>query len=256
MNRIKIRPLAEMGHVIDPANTKTDSSVLPSTQKTRSSPAPPTSTGQLLDYSLFIPQHYECQYAYPLIVWLHSRGGNHRQIYQVMPQLSSRNFAAVAIKTPSGDGWDCGAQALAQTLEKLEVAIDHAKLRLNINPQRIFVAGLEDGGSQALQVAFTRPDLFAGVASLNGALPNSSAPLSNWQRCRDLPLFLAQARDSKQFSESQLCQQLRLLHTSGFSLTLRQYPGSDPIHSQVYPDLNTWIMETIGDSSGQNTIVQ
>ena len=47
-------------------------------------------------HALFAPIHYEPGYAYPLIVWLHGCGGDERQLRQLMPLLSLRNYLAVA----------------------------------------------------------------------------------------------------------------------------------------------------------------
>ena len=68
-------------------------------------PTPPDSDASLasfcssqstLAHATFGPQHYEPQYAYPLIVWLHGRGDDERQLLRVMPHVSMRNYVAVA----------------------------------------------------------------------------------------------------------------------------------------------------------------
>ena len=56
-------------------------------------------------YALFAPLHYESGYAYPLIVWLHGRGNDERQLLRIMPQVSMRNYVAVA---PRGLGGPTG----------------------------------------------------------------------------------------------------------------------------------------------------
>src|SRR5437016_9189131 len=46
-------------------------------------------------HCIFTPLHYERNYAYPLIVWLHGPRDNERQVAQVMPLVSMRNYIAV-----------------------------------------------------------------------------------------------------------------------------------------------------------------
>ena len=46
-------------------------------------------------HCIVTPLHYERNYAYPLVVWLHGPGGDERQVTRVMPLVSSRNYAAV-----------------------------------------------------------------------------------------------------------------------------------------------------------------
>ena len=55
-----------------------------------------TSADQAEICSLFTPLHYERNYAYPLLIWLHGKGGNEHHLRQVMPKISMRNYAAVA----------------------------------------------------------------------------------------------------------------------------------------------------------------
>jgi phospholipase/carboxylesterase len=38
---------------------------------------------------------------------------------------------------------------------------------------------------------------------------------------------------------------LRLLHSAGFSLALRQYPGDDELTTAMLSDMDRWMMERI-----------
>src|SRR3954449_13229207 len=57
-----------------------------------------------LAYATFAPIHYEKRYAYPLLVWLHGDAGSERELRQVIPQVSMRNYVAVA---PRGSRQSC-----------------------------------------------------------------------------------------------------------------------------------------------------
>ena len=48
--------------------------------------------------TFFVPVHYEANYRYPLIVWLHSNGYNENQIDHVMPHISTRNYMATGVR--------------------------------------------------------------------------------------------------------------------------------------------------------------
>ena len=58
--------------------------------------------------SWFVPRRYEPNYPYPLLVLLHGRGGDDRQMVRAMPALSWRNYVAVSIRgsepTPRREG--------------------------------------------------------------------------------------------------------------------------------------------------------
>ncbi len=61
--------------------------------------------------TLFAPIHYESNYAYPLIVWLHGPHDDERQLKRIMPFVSLRNYVGVsprgteaAAPAPTTDG--------------------------------------------------------------------------------------------------------------------------------------------------------
>ena len=243
MNRIKIGPLA-----LASTDVKTKSMVSPSENLKKLST--PTD-----DCSVFVPIHYERNYSYPLIVWLHSDGETSRQIEQIMPMTSMRNYIGVAPQSTLGDRrrgyfWQQSSGHIKQAHQSIDKAIEQVSLRYNVCSQRIFIAGYGAGGTMAYRVAFERPELFAGVISINGPLPTRKTPLARWMDCRDLPLFWAHMRKSPLFDEETLCKQLKSLHVSGFSVTLRQYPGTDQLLDTTFNDLDNWIMSTIDTSVG------
>ena len=247
MNRIKISPLATR-----PFEESKDSSTfeLPGGAATSQEVpfAPAHKTPDLSDSCLFMPLHYEANYQYPLIVWLHSNGDEASELQRVMPGLSLQNYVAIAPQAAlgnahSGFNWEQDPSSIDFAADSVLASIDMASCRANINQQRIFIGGYGAAGTMAFRVAFTHPDLFAGVASINGPLPEGSAPLGRWSTSRNLEVFWSHCRKSVDFEQEVLCRQLKLLHIAGFSVTLRQYPGCDKLVPNALKDLNHWIMQ-------------
>jgi len=211
------------------------------------------------DFTLFAPMHYEPGYAYPLIVWLHGQGSNERQLTRVMPLVSMRNYVAVAPRgvaiedSDVSSGMCCTWRQSRQAVELAEQYIydgmETAARKLHVNRRRIFLAGFDCGGTMAFRVAFSQPNRFAGVLSLCGPFPQGRTPLGNLLAARRLPVFLATGRDSRQYPTSQVCENLRLLHTAGLSITLRQYPCGHELAPQMLPDMDRWIIEQITSPS-------
>src|SRR3982751_176804 len=48
----------------------------------------------------FIPQRYEPNYAYPLLVLFHARGSDEQQMVRSMPALSWRNYVGLSVRGP------------------------------------------------------------------------------------------------------------------------------------------------------------
>ncbi len=103
----------------------------------------------------------------------------------------------------------------------------------------------------AFRVAMNHPYKFAGVLSLGGGLPKGGAPLSRLPEARQLAVFLAAGRRSTVYGEEQVCDDLRLLHTAGMSITLRLYPCGHELSPQMLSDVDRWIIEQITASKAQ-----
>src|SRR3954454_4643548 len=55
--------------------------------------------GPLVD-SRVVPQRYEPNYPYPLLVLFHGRGGDEQQMVRSMPALSWRNYVRLRLRGP------------------------------------------------------------------------------------------------------------------------------------------------------------
>jgi phospholipase/carboxylesterase len=211
-----------------------------------------TSHERGLHYSLFAPLHYERNYAYPLVLWLHGPGEDERQLQRIMPLVSMRNFVSVAPRGPrpcaetgTGFTWPADDGALTAAEESVFDCLEVACEQLHVARQRVFLAGYQEGGTTAFRVGLKHPGIFAGVLSLGGPFPTGNSPLAYYNQARQLPLFIAQGRHSLRYPVETTCQELRLFHAAGMHVTLRQYPCGDELNAQMLHDVNVWIMELV-----------
>ena len=200
-------------------------------------------------HCIFTPLHYERNYAYPLIVWLHGPDDDEHQISRVMPLVSLRNYVGVGPRgtalASGGYGWSQSKSQIALAEQRVMAAIAAARCWLNVEPSRIYLAGFDCGGTMALRLALSRPDAFAGVLSIGGAFPTTLRPLGQLRAVRRLKIFLATGRDSQQYPEAEVCRNLRLFHSAGMSVCLRQYPCGDDLTTNMLSDMDRWIMEQL-----------
>ncbi|MDO4571322.1 MAG: hypothetical protein Q4D38_13130 [Planctomycetia bacterium] len=203
--------------------------------------------------SFFLPVHYEKNYAYPLIVWLHTPGEDESQLMRVLPMISLRNYAAVAIRGaqlmfPNGalrPGFHWAAETYEEVLDTVLEAIDQARSRLNIASKRIYLVGSEDGGTMAQRLAFLHPHPFCGVASLDGAPPEDILLLERWRDLREVRFLYAVSRASKTCPADELCSHLGIMHSAGLDVTLRSYPTAGSLQIDMLRDVDRWIMGNI-----------
>ena len=168
--------------------------------------APPSldqSPAQHLVETRFVPRQYEPNYAYPLLVLFHARGGDEDQLVRAMPALSWRNYVGLGLRGPepvikrdrlAGFGWGRdfelhdrlgrdarpvrpAAEIVRQALfdpepddfDRLEegvfTAIRKTRSLLHIHSERIFLVGCGEGAAAAYRFGLSYPERFAGVVA-------------------------------------------------------------------------------------------
>jgi phospholipase/carboxylesterase len=201
-------------------------------------------------HATFAPLHYEENYSYPLVVWLHSPGGSEQELSRVMPLVSMRNYVGVSARGTTsldagGYDWSQNDDHIFLAQQRVLSSISIAQRRFNVDPSRVFLAGYQSGGTMAFRLATAHPEHFAGVLSIGGEFPQGGAPLRRYANARRLPMFLASCRDSVQYPEDRVCQDLRLFHAAGIHVTLRQYPCGDEMTTNMLSDMDHWVMESL-----------
>ena len=229
----------------------------------------PAASPKRSDYYLFSPIHYEPKYAYPLLVWFHSPGADETEIFRIMPQLSLRNYVAVAPRGltieeagaercdrfrsfAGGVGrfsalydWTETAASLDCAEARVFDAIDRAQVRCHLAPHRIFLAGIGAGGSKAMRLGARYPEFFAGVISFSGGFPMIPSSLAKWGSLRRLPIMMMIGSKNPAFPPATVSKQLRLFHTAGMSVSIRQYSTADDTAPSMFRDANQWMMDRI-----------
>ncbi|MGF1618993.1 MAG: alpha/beta hydrolase [Rhodomicrobiaceae bacterium] len=142
--------------------------------------------GGPLTYSLYLPDAYAEEPArrFPVVYLLHGYGANDREwieLGRVAEALDALIAAGdippvIAVMPFAGKSWYVDSAALGGP-GNYETAIqrdlpEHAEVRYRAIPERggRVVAGLSMGGYGALRLAFFHPERFSAVASLSGAL--------------------------------------------------------------------------------------
>jgi predicted esterase len=134
---------------------------------------------------VFVPENYEQNYAYPLIVWLHEAGRSERDIVNVLPQISMRNYLGLALRgtakahprtqadgsVSQGFRWSRSERVKIAFQDELHASVRHLRQDYHVNSERIFLAGAGDGATLAWDLFLARPEWFAGLAVFGGRFP-------------------------------------------------------------------------------------
>lgn len=207
-------------------------------------------------HAIALPDVYEPGYCYPLVVWFHDAGGNEESVFEVLPQISERNYLAIALRgnLPLGQhhaAWSVAEAGAELLLDKLEQAIERMQDQFSIHRERVYLAGVGSGGTTAIELLLQRPEAFAGAASLGGGFPQLAHPLAKFRGLRGRRVLLATSLDNPQVKVTDLVNSGRMLYSAGVQVGTRIYQqsGSTPM-SRMFRDLDAWIMDGISSAVG------
>ena len=238
-----------------------------------------TGTNALVE-TRFIPQRYEPNYPYPLLVLFHSRGGDEQQLVRSMPALSWRNYVGLSLQGPeavsrkgrsAGFGWGSAFarrdkvvppaspapsegeivrgrlfEGINDPVDLLEDAVFNSirqtRRALHVHSERIFLVGCGEGAAVAYRLALTYPDKFAGVVSINGWLPSGFAPLARLKACRDLRFLVVHGEWNTKTSVQSARRDVAILRAGGLSVAFQSYPCAHRLTSPMLADVDTWLI--------------
>ena len=113
-------------------------------------------------YSVYVPDDYDPQNEYPLLVYLHGSGQDDRALFNT--DFPKEGFVVLA---PNGRGTsNCYATSEAQV--DIMEAIQDVRRQYSINDDRIILSGFSMGGYGVYRSFFEHPEVFSALAILSG----------------------------------------------------------------------------------------
>lgn len=203
----------------------------------------------------FLPTGYEHNYAYPLIVMFHGNGSSDEQVLRYAPRISRRNHIAISLRgaenlnTRDDDGmraFGWGQPSDQWLLEYTVKAIQETRRHYHVHSERIYLMGVHEGASMAYRLAMIKPELFAGVISVNGTLPRpSEGPLFPQDNMGSLRALIAHGAANEVVPLEMARRDFLALHTAGADVTLNTYPSTHRMHADTLRDINRWMIRNI-----------
>jgi pimeloyl-ACP methyl ester carboxylesterase len=120
--------------------------------------------GKELTYSLYVPDSAQDEQPLPMIVILHGMGGRGDLTLQRWRKRLNDEFIILAPTYPMGAWWTLSAEELVLQL------VRETKMRVSVDSNRIFLAGLSNGAMGAYMIGAFYPDYFAGIVPIAGAI--------------------------------------------------------------------------------------
>ncbi len=121
------------------------------------------------EYYVYVPDDYDPNYSYGLLLWLHSAGKGKEKDLEAMKEVwadfcSDNRMILVAPRADGDRGW-VGSES-----DFVQQAVRDVMGQYTIDRQRVVAHGMGVGGQMAYYLGFNGRDLFRGVATTGAVL--------------------------------------------------------------------------------------
>ena len=122
-------------------------------------------------YALYVPPSYTPAKIYPLIICLHGAGfGGDAYLDRWQPRLQEAYILACPT-IEDGAWWTKEAEALVLAV------LDEVSRAYRIEPDRVFLSGMSNGGTGTFLIGLNHADRFAALIPMASAFPRALYPL-------------------------------------------------------------------------------
>jgi phospholipase/carboxylesterase len=136
---------------------------------------------QLRDGTLFVPGVAASGRAVPLLVVLHGGGGDADDFRFMLP-LGEEFGVALLLLDSRHNTWDGVDSLFGPDVRFIDRALAHTFARVAIDPRRVALGGLSDGGMYALSIGMINGDLFTHLVAVAPGYIARPAPPSGRPR--------------------------------------------------------------------------
>ncbi len=196
-----------------------------------------TNATQDLEYWMYVPEDYDPNVAYALVVWLHPAGKGRDRDAEALVELwedlcSEHHLILLGPKAENENGW------LASEADTITQLVREVSNEYTIDRQRIVAHGMGVGGQLAFYLGLNARDLIRGVATTGAVLANQ--PKDNVANQRLAFFIVAGTKDPllPAITESKV----KLLERK-FAVAYRELPdrGHQYLDSDTLLELGRWI---------------
>jgi phospholipase/carboxylesterase len=189
-------------------------------------------------FSLYVPEYYTPDRAWPLVVALHGGSGNGRGfLWSWLRDARSRGAILVA-PTATGPTWALmGDDTDTPNLNRI---VDEVGSRWTIDERRMLLTGMSDGGTFSYVSGLDGASRFTHLAPVAATFHPLMAEIADAERLRGLPVFITHGQQDWMFPVQTARQTRQLLSAAGANVTYRELDDL----SHCYPrEINAEILQ-------------
>jgi phospholipase/carboxylesterase len=171
-------------------------------------------------FSLYVPEYYAPDRAWPLVMALHGGSGNGRGFLWSWLR-DARSFGAIVVApTATGNTWALmGEDTDTSNLSRI---LDLVRRRWNVDPAKLLLTGMSDGGTFCYVTGLESASPFTHLAPVSATFHPLMAEMADARRLRGLPVYLVHGRLDWMFPVQVARQTRDLLSAAGADVTYRE----------------------------------
>ena len=171
-------------------------------------------------FSLYVPEYYTPDRALPLVMALHGGSGNGRGLLWSWLRDARSHGAILIAPTATGQTWalmgdDTDTPNLMRILESV-------RSRWNIDPKRMLLTGMSDGGTFCYVTGFESASPFTHLAPVSATFHPMMAEMADAERLRGLPVHIVHGRLDWMFPVQVARQTSQALSAAGADVIYRE----------------------------------
>lgn len=179
-------------------------------------------TDQRSDYSLYVPESYQPDRQWPVIICLHGGyGAGDEYIWTWLRPARSRGYILLSPKSLDVT-WTMTPNSV--DTRSILTMLNEVAAEYSIDRSRLFLTGLSDGGIMTYLLGIERHEMFTGLAPVAGALHPMVDPLLRAKTGREVPIFVIHGVHDFIFPVTFTRQTNELLKTLGYNLKYEELP--------------------------------
>jgi phospholipase/carboxylesterase len=171
-------------------------------------------------FSLYVPEYYTADRDWPLVMALHGGSGNGRNFLWSWLRDARSLGAILVAPTATGPTWALmGDDADTPNLNRI---LDDVRNRWNIDPKRLLLTGMSDGGTFCYVTGLDGASPFTHLAPVSATFHPLMAEMADADRLRGLPIFLVHGRLDWMFPVQVARHTHEALSAAGANVTYRE----------------------------------
>ena len=194
-------------------------------------------------FSLYVPEYYAADRAWPLVVALHG-GQGHGRGFLWSWLRDARSFGAIVVApTATGPTWALmGEDADTPNLKRI---LDHICHHWNVDRSRMLMTGMSDGGTFCYVSGLEADSPFTHLAPVSATFHPLMAAMADADRVRGLPIHIVHGALDWMFPVEVARQTRQRLAAVGANVTYREIDDLSHCYPrEVNPVLLNWLATT------------